>query len=1016
MNAFRRANIITGWIVFLISFVVYLLTLEPTASFWDCGEFIAASYKLEVGHPPGAPFYMLVSNFFSVFASDTSQVAKWINILSALASALTIAFLFWTITHLARKIVGKGNDLTTPELVSILGAGVVGSLAYTFSDTFWFSAVEAEVYASSSLFTAMVFWAILKWENIAGQKHANRWIILIAYLMGLSIGVHLLNLLAIPAIVFVYYFRKYEPSRRGVLASLGISLLLLAILLYLIIPGVVRVASVFELIAVNGLGLFYNAGVVLFLLALVATLVWLIRYSHRKKKILLNNIAVSFSVILIGYLSYGLILIRSAANPPMEQNDPESVFSLLSYLNREQYGQNPLFHGQYYNAPVSEIKEGRKIYSKVDGRYKVTHNRQKIVYDERFLTLFPRMWSNEPDHVEAYRKWGKVKGTAVNVTNREGETQVLRKPTFGENLRFCVRYQVGHMYLRYFMWNFAGRQNDLQGNGEVHKGNWYCGIKFIDEARLGPQDNLPPFLRDNPGRNSYFMLPLLLGITGLVFHHLRHRKDFWVVMLLFVMTGLAIVVYLNQYPFQPRERDYAYAGSFYAFSIWIGLGVMALSTYAGNKLPGIMGPGLSTLVCLLLVPGMMARENWDDHDRSGRYTARDFAWNYLNSCEPNAILFTNGDNDTFPLWYVQEVEGVRTDVRVVNLSYLGADWYIDQVARKAYDSDAVPFSMTKDMYRTGRRDYVYLVETIKDHVDLGEAMAFVKSEDKRTKTLGNYPDRIDYIPATKFRIPIDSAHMIHTGTVRPDLANLIVPEMRFQIDRQNLYKNELMVLDLIDNNDWERPVYYSVTVDRNLYLNLHEYFQLQGLAYRIVPIHQPEVRGQLGSIDTDQMFENMVNKFRWGNVTDSTVYLDENIRRMMMNFRNNFGRLANELITKGDTARARITLERCMEIMPHERVPFNYFMVPVIEAYYQLGEPRLASAYLLTLSDVAEEELRYFLAFGKDHAADLDYDIQIRLHILQELSRLVMEYEQEELIERQQQIFRDLVLQYQSIA
>jgi hypothetical protein len=1016
MNIFKRANIITGWIVFLISSVVYLLTIEPTASFWDCGEFIAASYKLEVGHPPGAPFFMLVSNFFSIFASDVTQVAKWINIMSALASALTIAFLYWTITHLARKIIGKGNDLSISELVSIMGAGVVGSLAYTFSDTFWFSAVEAEVYASSSLFTAVVFWAILKWENIADEKRANRWIILIAYLMGLSIGVHLLNLLAIPAIVFVYYFRKYKPTRIGVLYSLGLSILLLAVLLYLIIPGIVTVASVFELIAVNGLGLFYNAGVVLFIIVTLGVITWLIYYSHKTRKVLLNTILVSFTVILIGYFSYGLILIRAAANPPMEQNDPETVFSLLYYLNREQYGQNPLFHGQYYNAPIKQAKEGRKVYSKIDGHYEVTDHRQKIIYDERFQTIFPRMWSSDPEHVQAYQKWGKIKGTPVNVTNRDGKAQVLRKPTFGENIRFFIRYQVGYMYLRYFMWNFAGRQNDLQGHGEVYKGNWYSGITFIDEARLGPQDKLPAFLKDNPARNRYYMLPLLLGITGLVFHYHRHRKDFWVVMLLFVMTGLAIVVYLNQYPLQPRERDYAYAGSFYSFAIWIGLGVMDISEYIRRRMPGVIGPGLATLACLFLVPGIMAKENWDDHDRSGRTAARDFAWDYLNSCQPNAILFTNGDNDTFPLWYVQEVEGVRTDVRVVNLSYLGADWYIEQVARKAYDSDAVPFGMSKGLYRTGKRDYVYLIDKIADYVDLGEAMDFIRSEDKRTKTLGKYTSRIDYIPATKFKIPIDSAHIIHTGTVRPELAKSIVPEMRWQINKQNLYKNELMVLDLIDNNNWERPVYYSVTVDRNLYLDLDEYFQLQGLAYRVVPIRQPEVRGQLGSIDTDLMFDNMVNKFRWGGVNDSTVYLDENIRRMMMNFRNNFGRLANELILQGDTARARLTLDKCMEVMPNDRVPFDYFMIPVIEAYYKIGETELANSYLETLSDLDEEELRYFLSLGREYAEDLDYDLQIRMHIMQELLRLVMENQQEELIERQQQIFQDLVVLYQSNA
>ncbi len=1014
MNTFRRANIITGWIVFLISAVVYLLTKEPTASFWDCGEFIASSYKMEVGHPPGAPFFMLVSRFFSLFASGPGQVAKWINTMSAIASALTIAFLFWTITHLAKKIVSKNGELSIGGLVSVIGAGLVGALAYTFSDTFWFSAVEAEVYATSSLFTAIVFWAILKWENVADSPRANRWIILIAYLMGLSIGVHLLNLLAIPAIVFVYYFRKFEPSRKGVLASLGISALLLFVLLYMVIPGIVKVAGVFELIAVNGIGLPFNSGTVIFVVVTVGLMAYLIYYSHRTRKVLLNTILVSFSVITIGYFSYGIILIRSVANTPMDQNDPETVFSLLDYLNREQYGTSPLIRGHYYNAPILRGEKSKPIRSKVNGKYEVTSYRQKMVYDERFLTMFPRMWSAQPDHVEAYRKWGRIEGTAVTVSHPNGESEVLRKPAFGENLNFFFRYQVGHMYLRYFMWNFSGRQNDLQGHGEVFKGNWISGIKFIDETRLGPQDNLPDFLKNNPARTRYFMLPLLLGLVGLLFHYQRHRKDFWVLILLFVMTSLAIVVYLNQYPFQPRERDYAYAASFYAFAIWIGLGALGLSELLREKIPGVLAPGVVTLASLLLIPGIMARENWDDHDRSGRYTARDFACNYLNSCAPNAILFTNGDNDTFPLWYVQEVEGVRTDVRVVNLSYLGADWYIEQVARKAYDSDAVPFAMTKDQYRTGKRDFVYLIERINDYVDLGEAMAFLRSDDPRTKSLGNSRERIDYIPARKFRIPVDSAHIIETGTVRPELAGQMVPEMRWEISSSNIRKNEMMVLDLLDNNNWERPVYFAVTVSRDLYLNLQEYFQLQGLAYRVVPIYHPTVQGQLGSIDKDIMFDNMVNKFRWGGITDTTVYLNENIRRMLINFRNNFGRLAHECIAGGDTVKARIVLDRCMEVMPSEVAPYDYFMIPVIDAYYKIGETEKANEYLTALSDITEKELRYFLSLDRKYAEEVDYEKQIRMHTMQELIRLSSRSGKAELFDKMQQIFQELVVLYQS--
>ena len=1014
MNTFRRANIITGWIVFLISAVVYLLTSEPTASFWDCGEFIAASYKLEVGHPPGAPFFMLVSRFFSIFASGPEQVAKWINTVSALASAMTIAFLFWTITHLAKKIVSRNGELSGGGLVSVIGAGLVGALACTFSDTIWFSAAEAEVYATSSLFTALVFWAILKWENVAYSPGANRWIILIAYLMGLSIGVHLLNLLAIPAIVFVYYFRKYKPDRKGILASLGISVLLLLILLYIVIPGIVKVAGLFELILVNGFGLPFNSGVVLFVLVAAGLLGYLIFLTHRRRRTVLNMILVSFSVIVIGYFSYGVILIRSMADPPMEQNNPEHIFSLLDYLNREQYGSSPLIRGQYYNAPILRGENGKAIRTRIDGRYEKTSYRQKLVFDERFITFFPRMWSSQANHVEAYKQWGRIEGTAVTVNYPNGESEVLRKPTFGENLLFFFRYQVGHMYLRYFMWNFSGRQNDLQGHGEFYKGNWISGIKFIDEARLGPQDQIPGFMEDNAARNRYYMLPLILGIVGMIFQYRRNQKDFWVITMLFFMTGIAIVGYLNQYPFQPRERDYAYAGSFYTFAIWIGLGVLGISEVLRRKLPGVLAPIAVSLACLLIVPGLLARENWDDHDRSGRYTARDFAYNYLNSCAPNAILFTNGDNDTFPLWYIQEVEGVRTDIRVVNLSYLSADWYIEQVARKAYDSDAVPFAMTPDQYRTGKRDFIYLINRIEEHVDLSEAMAFLRSEDPRTKTIGTSRDRIDYIPARKFSIPADSARIIETGTLRPELAGDMVPEIRWQIPSSSIRKNEMMVLDLLDNNNWERPVYYAVTVASEFYLNLQEYFQLQGLAYRIVPIRHIPVQGQLGSIDTEILFDNMVNKFRWGGITENAVYLDENNRRMLTNYRNNFARLAIELIAEGDTGRAKITLDRTMEVMPAEVAPFDYFMVPIIEAYYRIGEAEKASEYLLALSKVTEEELRYFLSIDPGTSGDIDYEKQIRMHTMREIVRLTSQYAPDELFESQQEIFQELVTLYQS--
>ena len=1013
MRKFQLVNNMTGWVIFLVASVVYLMTIEPTSSFWDCGEFISSSYKLEVGHPPGAPFFLLVGRFFALFAgNDVTQVAKMVNMMSAIVSAFTILFLFWTITHLIRKIVVKNNVIEVKDLITIIGSGVVGALAYTFSDTFWFSAVEGEVYAMSSLFTAVVFWAILKWENAADQKYANRWLLLIAYLMGLSIGVHLLNLLAIPAIVFVYYFRKYKVSRNGIIYSVIVSVLLLALMLYIIIPGIVKVASIFELMLVNSFGLPYNSGLIVFFAILFGGFAYLVWYSIKRKQVILNTVVLALTMIVIGYMSYATILIRSSADPPMDQNNPENVFTLLSYLNREQYGTSPLYHGQYYNAPIIRSEPGKKMYERVNGKYEIQYRRPKIEYDERFTSIFPRMWSTEPQHIDAYKEWGKIEGIPLNVTTRNGETEIRRKPSFGENLRFFFRYQLGHMYFRYFMWNFAGRQNDLQSFGEFFKGNWLSGIKFIDEFRLGPQDNLPAFLAENKARNKYYMLPLLLGLTGLVFHYMRNRKDFWVVGLLFVMTGIAIVVYLNQYPFQPRERDYAYAASFYAFAIWIGIGVVALIDLIQKKSHGIVPGILVVVVTLLLVPGILLKENWDDHDRSGRYTTRDFASNYLNSCAPNAILFTNGDNDTFPLWYAQEVEGIRTDVRVCNLSYLGAEWYIDQMIRKAYDSDPIPFSMTRDQYKTGRRDYVYLFNQIDEHVNLRDAMNFIRSDDPRTKTFGNIRDRIDFIPARKYKISIDKEKILSTQTVREELSDQIVDEMRWELNRENISKNGLMVYDLIDNNDWNRPVYFAVTVASELYMNLDVYFQLQGLAYRVVPIHQETIQGQRGSIDTDIMFDNVINKFKWGGVQDSTVYLDENNLRMLANMRNNFGRLAETLINEGKQDSARVVLDRCMEVMPHDRVPFNYFMIPIIENYLRLGDNITASTLVVQLSDVIEEETRYFLGVDSRLMENLDFEKQIRMHVMQELVRLTEEYQLVELYTKQLEIFQKLVNLY----
>lgn len=1014
MSNYKKINIIAGWIVFAISAAVYTLTIEPTASFWDCGEFIATSLKLQVGHPPGAPLFMIMGRLFTLLAGGNTELySVMVNMMSALASAFTILFLFWTITHLAKKIVVGDKEITTGNIIAIIGAATVGALAYTFSDSFWFSAVEGEVYASSSLFTAVVFWAILKWENVAGEKYANRWLILIAYLMGLSIGVHLLNLLTIPAIVLVYYFKKYKPTTKGTIWALIISAGILGAIMYVIIPGVFQMAFRFELLFANTFGLGYNSGVLFYGILLIGLVVWSLYYTYKHGKVLANTLILGITVILIGYSSYGMIVIRSNANPPLNENDPSNLFSLISYLNREQYGDRPLMHGPTYNAPIIDSKDGKPNYIRKDGKYVITSYKPEYVYDERFLMPFPRMYSREGSHINAYMDWGNVKGRPAQTTNERGEPQTVMIPTFGENLAFFFRYQVGFMYWRYFMWNFSGRQNDIQGHGGPLKGNWITGISFIDEMLVGPQDKLPATMKNNWARNKYYMLPFLLGIIGLFYQLNRHKKDFVTILMLFIMTGLAIVVYLNQTPYQPRERDYAYAGSFYAFAIWIGLGVLALIDLIPKALSYSTRAGLASVVALIAVPVVMAAENWDDHDRSGRFTARDFAYNYLNSCDKDAIIFTNGDNDTFPLWYAQEVENIRTDVRVVNLSYLGADWYIEQMQRKVYESDPLPFGMTKDKYVTGTRDMLYVIDRVGgEFTSLRDAMEFVASDAPETKSLPNTRERIEYLPAKKLVIPVDTALVLKNGTVTPRQANKIVKEIRFELNKNYLYKNDMMVLDLLAHNNWKRPVYFAITVSDDNYLNLQNYFRLDGLAYRVVPVATSRPDGQPGGVDTEILYNNLINKFRWGGVPNPDVYLDENNLRMLSNFRNNFSRLAEELINEGKKDSAVKVLDKCMEIMPENRVPFNYFIVPVIEQYYRAGQVEKANNLVNSFFNSTQEDLRYYFSFRGEKARSIDYEKRVAIQILGELNRITSFFKQKELADKIEAAFQQFYQLY----
>lgn len=965
-NKSTLINNILGWLVFLVAALAYFATLEPTASWWDCGEFITSAYKLEVGHPPGAPFHMILGRFFSLFAPDPSKAAYMVNSLSAIASAATIMLLYWSIVHLARNLFPE-RELTKGEQIAIWGSGLVGALAFAFTDSFWFSAVEGEVYALSSFFTAVVFWAILKWENVADQPYANRWLILIAYLVGLSTGVHLLNLLAIPAIGMVYYFKKYKFSWKGAITALAASIGILGAIQYVIIPGVPRVAFIFDKLFVNTFGLPFNSGMLFFVVAVIAFFVWAVRYTIKRNLVVWNTALTVLIVILIGYSSFALIIIRANANPPMNQNHPDNAFALLRFLNREQYGDRPLFYGPYYTAPAIDNGKDKPQYNKVDGKYKVTGTLSgSAVYEPKLETVFPRMYSNKSNHIQAYQEWGKVKGKPVRI--RDGnEVKTYTKPTFVENLRFFFSYQVGHMYMRYFMWNFVGRQNDEQSHGGFMYGNWVSGIDFIDTPKVGPRDNMPEFMKNDPTRNTYYFLPLLFGLFGLFYqynHSKKGREGFTVTMLLFIFTGIAIVVYLNQYPYQPRERDYAYAGSFYAFAIWIGLAVPALYSVVNRIIKGVPGAVLTTVVSLVLVPGILASENWHDHDRSGRYMVRDYAINYLESCAPNALLFTYGDNDTFPLWYVQEVEGVRPDIKIINLSYLGMDWYITQQKMATNEAAPVPFSFDKEKYYMGRMDAVLFQERIKESVELADAMDFLGSDDPRSKVQLANGEMMDYLPARNFHITLDKQKVLETGTVKPEDADQIVDSVKFSISKSYIVKSEMAILNMIAANNWERPIYidHSLLYTGNIFFT--DYLQFEGLAYRFVPIKTTSSGMNTGRIDPDILYENVMQKFVWGNVNDPDVFLDEYNRKAIniIQARYMFSRLAESLFLNEENAKATEVLDKMFELFPDSKIPLTYDSSPAVEIYYLLNETEKANKLVRTLSENSFALLEYYIS------------------------------------------------------
>ncbi len=1032
---FKIADIALGWLAIVISFIVYALTMEPTTSFWDCGEFIASAYKLQVGHPPGAPLFAMIARVFALLAGDdVTKVAMMVNLVSVTSSAFTIGFLYWTIVAIGRRIktIQNGNkpvEWNTGSAVGVLGAGFVGAIAYTFTDTFWFSAVEGEVYAISSWFTAIVFWAIMRWDREADQPHADRWIVLIMYLIGLSIGVHLLNLLTIPAIGLIYYFRRYKQSNvKGGLASFAISMFIFLFINYVIIPGTISLSGGFELLFTNSFGSSFGTGLIVFMIVLFGGLVAsLFLFKSGKGKnigaiifsgvvgLLLSSLVSKFGavaqvvvfgavaaggyfltkrnyyishlaswsllVMIIGYSSYGLIAIRSKANTPMDENNPENVFAMISYINRDQYGSRALFNGPYYDGKVTEyiktepiyipayevVKKGskkplmsfqiereaneyianspEKASLSINTKYIVADYKPKPVYNETHF--LPRIWS--PEHIEQNEMWGNVRKGA--------------KPTAANNFIFAWRYQIGWMYWRYFMWNFSGRESDIQGHGGPLNGNWITGIGFVDQMRLGyPQDNLPKEVAENKGRNKYYMLPFIFGLIGLIFHFYADRKSFWAVLVLFVFTGLMIVFQNNAPPIQPRERDYVFAGSFYVFAIWIGLGVLGiiegLKKFA--KLKDSIGFAVVPL-SFLLVPVILGKENWDDHSRADRYTARDFAYNYLNSCAPNAILFTNGDNDTFPLWYLQEVEGVRTDVRIVNLSLLNTDWYITQMKRAAYDGKPVPFGMIEPEYRQGVRDQVLLDRTNKTFYTVQEQMKMLRATDRSNiYKIPDSGDELYFFRSNNFVIPVDSVKVANDTTFKADVKSRMMKGLPLTINRSYLLKADVMILDLLANFNWERPIYFAITVGESNYLGLQDYFEVDGLAYRLMPYKVKSHDGQLGEINTKVMYDNMVNKFKWGNMNGKGVYLDETNLRMTMNLRNNFYRLATALYQEGEKEKALKCLDKTEELMPDNVVAYNYFNLLIAELYNKLGQAEKAKAIVNTLKLRTEIDVAFY--------------------------------------------------------
>ena len=1030
---FNRWDKLVGWAVFAIAALTYLFTMEPSSSLWDCAEFIATSYKLEVGHPPGAPLFMLMARIATMFAPNSYYVPHMVNGMNCLASAFCILFLFWTITHLARRIfTAAGRTMSEGDKIAVLGAGAVGALAYTFTDTFWFSAVEGEVYALSSMFTALVVWLMLKWEEQADEPHSTRWIVLIAYLMGLSIGVHILNLLTIPALVFIYYFKRYKSvTLKGMALATLLSLAILGFINGIIIPYTVYLGAMVDLFAVNSLGLPVNTGIVVFALALLGVLSWGIVRTHRAGKKMWNLLLVCTTMILIGFSSYATVTIRAVANPPMNSNNPNNPHALLSVLNRDQYGNRPLLYGQYYSSPIDDYVESTSYHYNAETKeYDKVVTLTGYTYPSEFKHLFPRLWNTAKGEA-AYKPWAAYRTKTDVLRDENGEVvrdengkamrgEVLEfgrkvydsvtgesfiEPTFGENLYYFFTYQLNYMYWRYFLWNFVGRQDDIQASDEtILHGNWLSGITPLDEAYLGPQSDLPSEMANNPARNRYFFLPFVLGLLGLIYQLNRDQKNFSVVMWLFIMMGIALVVYFNTCPSEPRERDYVYAGSFYAFCIWIGLGVLAIRDIMGYVLgrDAKLTATLATVIALG-VPALLAAENWDDHDRSGRTMARDIGWNYLQSLPENAIVINYGDNDTFPLWYNQEVDGVRPDVRIMNSSYLGGEWYIDEMKTRANEAAGVPFSLHSSKY-SFVNDFLPVADRVKRVIDAKELIGFIADEKDNTKVQLADGSLVDYIPGRRIAIPVNKDNAIKAGIVKEEDRDLMVDTVYINISerKRSIEKSEMMLIDLLANFDWKRPICFTQVYILQDF-GLLDYLQYDGYAYRLVPILTPyQSSWEIGRIDTEWTYPRLMETFRYGNLADEDVHVDHFLQYNIAasKAREGFARVAKELIREGRNEEALKALDRGLEVLPSPKIRYtDANTYPFIEAYYALGEMEKGDKLLTDYATVLMEYMEYYLLFDGYKANLVEGEIRNRMDSLTELYYLAAFTKRNDLIE-----------------